>query len=350
MEELPVRILSNMNALDQAADEGMTSHQLFRRDAGFLSGLSLFWKSFHYDVILVDGNQPALWLLCLLRWIWPFGSCKVIALDIMFVQPVSKWQCCKAWIHKLLLKQVDHFIHYFKDLEGYSRHFGIGWDRSTYMPFKVNAWEQVPPARELSSDGLYVFTGGRSLRDVATFARAMQLVPYPGLLLYHDRERMKRDGTFLSLEQLPQHVRAIEDDGSPTSWITHLRDAKVVVIPTLPNVIRAIGISSYLDAMALKKCVIISEGPATRDILTDEAIIVPPGDPQALAKAIRDVWEDDALREQTAAAGRNYVAHLHSSRHFVTTLLAVCRRVAGKDGTAGSFVDCPAGKPVRKGI
>ena len=40
--------------------------------------------------------------------------------------------------------------------------------------------------------------------------------------------------------------------------------ARVVVIATVPTTIRSAGISTYLVAMALKKCVIITDGPATR--------------------------------------------------------------------------------------
>src|SRR5205823_13514996 len=100
-----------------------------------------------------------------------------------------------SWIMRILLKRVDHFIHYFKDLDGYQRYFGIGPDRSTFVPFKVNSWNLVPPLDELSTDGEYVFTGGRSLRDIDTFLGAMRLVPYQGLLLYHDLKMVHENGT-----------------------------------------------------------------------------------------------------------------------------------------------------------
>lgn len=305
-------------------------HRYIREGGRTLRAVSLFWMSFGYDVLLLDGNPPYLWPLCMLRWLWPFGACQLISVDIMFVQPVGWKQRLAAWGRKLLLKRVDHFIHYFKDLDAYRRYFGISEDRSTYVPFKVNSWEQMPPASELSADGDYVFTGGRSLRDTDTFLQAMRRVNYPAVLLYHDPKRMETDGTFLALHDLPANVRAVEDNGSSDSWLDHLRRAKLVVIATLPSSIRAIGISSYLVAMALRKCVIITAGPATKNILTDEAIIVPPGDPAALTDAVRRAWEDAALRETTAAAGRRYAEHLGGVARFVADIIVVCNQVVGK--------------------
>jgi len=76
--------------------------------------------------------------------------------------------------------------------------------------------------------------------------------------------------------------------------------------------------------MALRKCVIISEGPQTRGLLTDEAIFVPPGDPVALANAICRAWEDDDLRERTADAGRRYAEQLRGEPRLLSDIVDVC--------------------------
>ena len=85
-----------------------------------------------------------------------------------------------------------------------------------------------------------------------TFLAAMAQVPYPGVLLYHDAALVRANGTPLDLGRLPPNVRAIEDDGSTGSWLDHMRRARLVVMTTLPDSIRAIGISSYLSTMALR--------------------------------------------------------------------------------------------------
>ena len=141
----------------------------------------------------------------------------------MFVKPTTFRQRLSSRLMRILLQRVDHFIHYFKDLDGYQRYFGIGPERSSFVPFKVNSWDRVPPADELSSDGDFIFTGGRSLRDVDTFLAAMRRVRHPGVLLYHDLPRMAENGTPLDLANLPANVRAMEDDGSADSWLEQMR-------------------------------------------------------------------------------------------------------------------------------
>ena len=193
------------------------------------------------------------------------------------------------------------------------------------MPFKVNSWEILPARDAFTSDGEYVFCGGRSLRDLKTFKDAMAQVPYPGLLLYqHDASFMAMHGTTVDLNGLPSNVRPECHDGNNDTWIDFIRRAKLIVIPTFPNSIYAPGLSLYLLAMALRRCVIISEGPQTRGLLKDEAIIVPPGDPGALAQAIRRCWEDDNLRKSTADAGRRYAELCAGEARMISDIVNAC--------------------------
>ncbi len=320
-----LRVLSNLPTLDAYPAAGVQlQHQCIGESGSAWLAFAVFFRSFRYDILLLDGNPPYLWLLCVLRWLWPFTRCKLVSVDIMFVKPISWKQRWSSRVMRVLLKRVDHFIHYFRDWEAYDRYFGVGPDRSTFVPFKVNSWEKVPPADELTSDGESIFTGGRSLRDIDTFVQAMARVPYPGVLLYHDLKCMAENGTPLDLEKLPTNVHAIEDDGSQESWMEQLKRAKIVVLTTLPTSIRAIGVTSYLTAMAMKKCVIITDGPATRGILTDEAILVPVADPQGLADAISRVWNDPILRDTTAARGRAYAEQVAGTERLFADMLKVC--------------------------
>lgn len=329
------RVLSNIEDLEKSAPPGLPiEHRYVDPDAGYLSALCLFVQSFRCDVILLDANPRYLWPLCFLKRLWPFNGCRLISLDIIFVKPRTWKERLRSWVYKQLLRNVDHFFHYFKDLSGYCRYFGIDWDRSTYIPFKVNGWERLPPREQLSAEGSYVFTGGRSLRDLDTFLAAMQRLPYPTVLLYHDLAKMERNGTSIPFERLPPNVRAVEDDGSQASWIAHLNGAKVVVLTPDASSIRAVGISTYLDAMALGKCVVMTEGPATKDIIGNEALLVPPSDPESLATMIRRAWEEDEVRAATAAAARCYAEKLGSNTRLLQDVLRRCAELCGRSHSA----------------
>jgi glycosyltransferase involved in cell wall biosynthesis len=110
---------------------------------------------------------------------------------------------------------------------------------------------------------------------------------------------LKRSATDVDLSNLPANLTAEKNEGEQ-SWVDYIRRAKIVVVPLLPSTMYAPGLSLYLMAMAMKKCVIVTEGLATRGMLKDEAVIVAPKDPEALAAAIVRVWNDDELRHATA--------------------------------------------------
>ena len=76
--------------------------------------------------------------------------------------------------------------------------------------------------------------------------------------------------------------------------------------------------------MGLRRCVIISEGPQTRGLLSKEAIIVPPEDPAALAQAIRNAWEDDLFRKDIVESGRKYAEKCAGEHRMLQDIAEVC--------------------------
>jgi len=64
--------------------------------------------------------------------------------------------------------------------------------------------------------------------------------------------------------------------------------------------------NKVFQALACARPVVTADTPAARELLTDgaDAILVPPGDAQALAGAVRRLAADAALAERVARAGR----------------------------------------------
>ena len=89
-----------------------------------------------------------------------------------------------------------------------------------------------------------------------------------------------------------------------------IEGARIVALPILSSTLAASGISVYLNAMLLNKPVVISAGPGVSDVLTDQAVIVPPEDPAALAESIAQLWNDAELRKRNAGAGQRYAMSL----------------------------------------
>src|ERR1035437_195130 len=126
------------------------------------------------DLILVhESGSKILWLV-LLFWIAPFLKKPIISVDLILRKPHSGKEKVVAWLKRILLKRVDHFIHYFRRLEGYEKIYGISPGRSSYVPFKANIFGDPRVSQMASSEaGEYVYMAGQSLRDFDTFMEAI---------------------------------------------------------------------------------------------------------------------------------------------------------------------------------
>jgi glycosyltransferase involved in cell wall biosynthesis len=231
----------------------------------------------------------------------------LIAVDLVLREPENFAGNLLLPFKKALLARVDRFIHYFRDLRGLTRVYGIGPEHSSYVPFKVNLADRHALAPQ--PEGEYALCFGRSMRDFDTFLTAMERLPdVPGAITRPDpsafaahRARFTRP-----VSAIPSNVRILEDDRTEESQIQILRSAKLVVLPILAKSLVASGISTCLNAMFLEKCVVGSEGPGMSDIFESEILTFPPEDPQRLAETIRRAWDDSALRRATGAAGLRF--------------------------------------------
>lgn len=274
------------------------------------------------DVVALNIDQRKLMIAAVLRRL-PFVKFRLVSVDLVLRQPKSFRDRCKAVIKKILLSGVDRFILYFKDIEGYNRWYAIDADRAYYVPFKVNGYDRLA-ARTTTAEGEYVLCAGRTLRDIETFVTAMRQCGCPGVLLQQQREMLAAHGTRAWSGELPPNVQlVIDDEDRFEDFVEHVAKARIVVIPRFKHDIAPTGISTYLLAMALNKCVIISEGPGAEDVLHDEAVIVPAENPDILATAIERVWKNEQLRIATAARGREYAIQLGGYERLFADVMQV---------------------------
>ncbi len=291
--------------------------------ARIASGFSQFARRLDdCDIVIVNCDVRLTLHLQALFWLAPWKRRPMVAVDLVLREPRTLADRLLVRLKKLLLARVDLFLHYFKDLNGYQRYYGIGGNRSRYVPFKPNIRfrYQVEP----DAEGEYVLCMGRSMRDYDTFFDAIAALPYPAAIPRPNFDDLRTHQSRFSrpVEQLPPQVRVIEDDGSPEAMIALMREARLVVLPVLKDSICASGLGTYLNAMLMGKCVILSEGPGASDVLEDQALLAPREDPQALAAMIRRAWEDDALRRTTAERGYHYALALGGEQELYQRILA----------------------------
>lgn len=320
MNKRPIRILTNFRRLD----ESFAPHvRLSFGYAGAGQGMTRFATDcLRSDLVILDADVKRLMVACLLKWLLPKGRLKIVSVDLILRVPKSRPDRLKAWFKRLVLKQVDQFMFFFKNLRGYERFYGIGADRSVYVPFKVNEFEKIQLRPKTAPGGDYVMCAGRTMRDVNTFVEAIRLSGCPGLLHQQKAEIMAKHGTPGWNGELPHNLKLVIDDSHKHEvFLDFIAQARVVVIPRFRNDIGPAGIATYLVAMALNKCVIISEGPGAEDVLTDQAVIVPAENAESLAEQIKRLWNDDELRNDVAARGYNYAMSLGGYDRLISDVL-----------------------------
>jgi glycosyltransferase involved in cell wall biosynthesis len=157
----------------------------------------------------------------------------------------------------------------------------------------------------------------------------------PGALLEPHRRlaaRLGLDGTV----SIPGRV----DDVAP-----YLAEADVYVLPSRAE---ASGSVSVLEALHAGVAVVASACDGMPEDLTDgrDALLVAPGDPAALARALETVLGDRALRARIAAAGRRRYEERFSADGFVAALAEVW---AGARGVVEAGVVADDGEVAKAG-
>jgi glycosyltransferase involved in cell wall biosynthesis len=218
----------------------------------------------------------------------------------------------ERYIDRRLALWCDRLVGNSHAVVGYYRQLGVPEDRLA-MIYSGIADEEPPPANPAA------------VRSEFGFAAEAPLALFAGRLA-----EQKRVDDLLKALDLLQHVQPdlrtlIAGDGplraqlEETTRLYHLdervrflghRDdvprllaaADLVVLPSayegLPNLV--------LEAMRFRKPVVATAAPGTTEVVVDgqTGVLVPVGNPQLLARAIRDVVRDRELAQRLGQAGR----------------------------------------------
>jgi glycosyltransferase involved in cell wall biosynthesis len=261
-----------------------------------------------YDGAFINIGTRWVLALCALKKVLPLGRLRILGVDMVLTRPTSLREVPYFLLKRWLFSGVDRFVFYFRDTAELSRVYRIPHDRLRYVPFKPNTLPELGALTPV--DEGFLLACGRSNRDYRTLCEAMRGLPYRCYVLVSNSEA-DQHGTDLSDLNPPPNVQLVSDDGSAESWNNWMARCRALVVPIVPGMLSPSGISAYLVAMALGKPVIITEGPATRGLLSDDtAVLVPPRDVARLRSAIVELQSDVRRRHAVAVAGRAYALSL----------------------------------------
>lgn len=307
---MKIKIISNLHRLATVKSDrfDIELHDCSRGYNSLGGVFELFFKSFRYDYVLLNGSGSLVLKLALLKMLFPFNPTRLVVLDILLSSPTNLREKFKTAIVTALLKKVAMFLLYYKDTRGLQRVYRIPAHKFRYVPFKIN---QIDIVRKIVPEtGDYIFCGGKTRRDFTTLFEAVRGTDLMVRVVTTENSDIVQHGSYLDMKEVPSNVEVLILDGSAERFIEQLAAARLVVMPIIPEICGA-GIGVYIMSMALRKCVVITDIPGTSDTLPqDTAIIVPPNDPLALREALTRAYRDDDYRCEFERSGYEYAWQL----------------------------------------
>ncbi len=216
-----------------------------------------------------------------------------------------------GWLHK-----PDRIVVLSRAQEAYLRdEVGLDADRVRFVHDSVDHRFFTPQGG--GAEG-YVLSVGQAGRDFRTLVEAVRPAAIPTVLV--------ASSTWMPVAgrptgALPEHVTVRQ--GLSYVALRQLYDrASVVVVPLEPGLGWAAGVNGVLEAMAMRKPLIVSSTPGIADYVThgENALVVPPRDPPALETAIATLLSDSVTASQLASAGRAFVESGRTLDHYVANV------------------------------
>jgi glycosyl transferase family 1 len=202
--------------------------------------------------------------------------------------------------------------------------FALTW-RLRHSRVRFTAWPVTlvsPDPMHESTDNGRVFAGGNSLRDYRPLIDAAGEIGAPVDIATSTLDADDARG-------YPVNVTA--RSFARADYDAMLRAASVVVVALEPRTDRSSGQTTYVNAMALGKAIVVSDAPGVRDYIDDgeTGVIVPYGDAAALSCAVRALLADRQRRQRLGEnARRHALANLTLSGYAERLLQVVDETLA----------------------
>jgi len=262
------------------------------------------------DAVLTWSEAPALALL-LLRRLFRFKPA-IIAVDIGIIE----WKVIRR-MHDFIVPRLDAiFVLGTNQIEYINTH----WKTNAiveFVPQHVDT-DFYRPAPD-QPDGPVLSVGDDAGRDFDTLLKALEGIAAPVVIKsrYDNFDRTR----YPNVELVPQRLPGVE--------FRRLYERSCFVVVPLVPMVKAGGISTLLEAMAMGKALIVSDSPGIRDyaIPDETCLLVPCGDAAALREAILRLLREPDTRARLAANARRFVEQNCSHPVHAAKLGEAIRRV-----------------------
>lgn len=254
--------------------------------------LSEFWQLVlchshleKYDVVFAWELRTTL-AVALLRKLRPANRrARLVAVGPILKGPLLKALPLVRW----LLKDAAYIVCFSRaECETQANALNLPRERFCFVP---TFWEAEESNIPLSDSGDYILAVGHSSRDYPTLLEAIQGTGLPLIIC------AREPGDFGGCP-VPSNVSVrFRTESDETNAL--VARAAFHVLP-LRDTNYSAGQSVLLRAMAAGKAVIVSDTAGIRDYVTngETALLVPPGDAEALRNALLTLWDDTETQKR----------------------------------------------------
>gem|GEM_PF-794829 len=180
----------------------------------------------------------------------------------------------------------------------------LGW----YDSVQRYKTQEVPKSDALAQVGKFIYAFGRSYRDYATLARAVE----------GTEVTVELSGRAFNLDgvSLPSNIKT-------TGWLSYreledyLFECQFCVVPLQP-IAHSSGETSLLHAMSFGKAVVATRSPGTETYVQHgvTGLLVEPGDAQGMRQALLYLWRNPDIAAQMGREGRRRFEENHTMAKF----------------------------------
>lgn len=285
--------------------------------------LGVFLSGKHWDLLFAGGLRVPLAFAFLNRiFFWrkiPIYVGASVFLEVPSPNPFRRaFQEMKAG---LLRNGVERMmVLSTEEIESYQKTWRIPADKMELILFKVideDGLENLPKAEEP-----FLYTGGNSERDYTVFFEAVKDL---------DLQVKVLSTLDFSPYNVPANVEIIPNDGSTEAFYGPMARSRLTVIPLVGGRLRSSGQGTYLSAMFMGKCLILSGVAGVKDLVENgvTGVVVPPGDSGALRDAINRMLADPERAREIGRQAREVVKARNTHGQYMRIQLAriaeICR-------------------------
>ena len=255
------------------------------------------------DLLVAHGPTLTAW--CALFGRWLTMRAKVTSFAFNFSVTPNR---LKTWVFSRALRTVDRFF-VFSNVERqlYARLFSLPEQKFEFIHWGVHP---SAPNTTPSGSGDYVCAIGGNARDYFTLIEAARLLPDIPFMLVVRPENVRGI-------KLPSNV-AVQINIPYSVCMGILYQSRFMVLPLI-NAEIPCGHVTIVAAMHLGKAMVVTSSSGVADYVTDNenAITVPPNDVNAMASAIRRLWQDRELCLHLGNEGKMRATKLYNESSVV---------------------------------